>query len=106
MNINITGRHVEITDELRDHSQSRIEREFSEFKHYRIENVHVILNIEKHRHIAELVVKAPHQSIVEAKAEGHDMYASIDDAIAKCVKQMRKWLDKVQDHHKGIKKTL
>ena len=96
MNISVTGRHVEITDSLRDHVHARAESAFSEFP--RLDSVHVILILEKYRQIAEVVAHVPRHGPVEAKAESDDMYASIDAAMDKTAVQIRKWVDKVHDH--------
>ncbi len=103
MNINMTGRHVEITDELRAHCEDRLRHALADFA--RIEHVHVILILEKHRHIAELDVQGPGFHRVEAKEEMADMYASFDAALDKVVKQLRRWTEKVHDsrvQHEGL----
>jgi len=99
MIINLTGRHVEITDALRAHVEERLRAALADFP--RVESVHVVLNLEKHRHIAEIDVRAPHHLRVEAREETHDMYAAFDGAIEKALKQMRRWSEKVHEH-KGV----
>ncbi len=99
MVVNVTCRHVEVTDALREHVHEKIEHAFSDFP--RTESVHVILGLEKYRHLAELVVQAPGPGRVEAREESADMYASFDLAVEKAVKQMRRWHEKAQDHGKG-----
>ncbi len=96
MNISLTGRHVEITDALKEHVEEKLRRAFADFP--RIESVRVVLNVEKYRHIAEILVKAPHHAHAEAREETHDMYLSIDGAIEKVLHQMRRWADKAHDH--------
>lgn len=96
MLINITGRHVDINDSLREYVESRLESALSGFP--RMESVHVILMIEKHRQVAEIVTRVPHHGVVEAKHESADMYASIDAAIEKTTAQVRKWMEKRQSH--------
>ncbi len=96
MQITVTGRHMEVTDAIRDHSHGKIEQAMLEFP--RVGSVHVILAVEKYRHIAEIVVQAPNHIRVEAREESDDMYASIDGAIDKAAKQLRRHWDKMQDH--------
>ncbi len=96
MIINLTGRHVEITEALRTHVEEKLRSAFADFP--RVESVHVILNLEKHRQIAEIVVQAPNRLRVEAKEETHDMYQAFDGAIEKALKQMRRWAEKVHEH--------
>ena len=96
MQITVTGRHMEVTDAIRGHAEEKITRELSEFP--RVQSVHVILAIEKYRHIAEVVAQAPHHIHLESKEESDDMYVSIDRAGEKLEKQLHKVLDKFQDH--------
>ncbi len=96
MQISVTGRHVEITDAIRDYTYDRIADALQDF--HRIESVHVILNLEKYRHEAEIVIQAKNHIRVDAKAESDDMYISIDTAVEKAERQMRKLKDKRQDH--------
>ena len=96
MIISITGRHVDVTDALRARIEEKLQSAFADFP--RVESVHVILNIEKHRHIAEVVVQAPNRLRVEAEEETHDMYLSFDGAVEKALKQLRRWADKVHAH--------
>ena len=95
MQITVTGRHMEVTEAIRDHAEEKITRELSEFP--RVQSVHVILTVEKYRHIAELVAQAPHHIHIEAKEESDDMYASIDRAVEKIEKQLHKVWGKMQD---------
>ena len=94
MQITVTGRHMEVTDAIRGHAEEKITRELAEFP--RVQSVHVILTIEKYRHIAEVVAQAPHHIRVEAKEESDDMYASIDRATEKLEKQLHKVWGKLQ----------
>jgi len=96
MQIKITGRHIEITEAIRDHVFEKLEHALKPFP--QVELVHVVLELEKYRHFAELVVQGNHIH-VEGKEELDDMYASLDAAIVKVEKQLRKLRDKVQDHH-------
>ena len=96
MQISITGRHVDVTEAMRDYAHSKVEHALSGFP--RIESVHVILDVEKYRHHAEVVVQAKNHIRVDAQEVSDDMYVSIDRAVEKAQKQLRRLRDKVQDH--------
>ena len=95
MQISVTGRHVDITDAIRHYAHEKLDA-LSDFP--RVENVHMILDVEKYRHHAEVVVQAKNHIRVDAKEESDNMYASIDGAVSKAYKQLRRLRDKVQDH--------
>lgn len=97
MNITVTCRHMDMSNALREHANSRVLESLSEFP--RVEDVHVILDVQrKINHIAEVVVKAKNHVHAEAKETTSYMYASIDAAVDKVHRQLRKQRDKVQDH--------
>ena len=96
MQISVTARHMPLSEGLKEFGCAKIEREMNEFP--RVENIHLVLNQEKYRHIAEIVVQAKNHVRVESKTESDDMYASIDKTVEKAAKQLRKLRDKIQDH--------
>ncbi len=96
MQISVTGRHMEVTESLRDFAHERVEHELADFP--RILHAHVILATEKHRQIAEIVVQGPHHLRLEAKDESSDMYASITGAVEKVARQIEKQMEKWQNH--------
>ena len=96
MQISVTGRHMEVTEAIRDFAHERVEHELADFP--RILNAHVILSVEKHRQIAEVVAQGPHHMRVEAKEESNDMYASITAAVEKTARQIERQVEKWQNH--------
>ena len=96
MTITVTGRHVEVTDALRERVHAKLDAVLADFP--RVGNVHVVLNLEKHRHSAEIVTQVPHHGQIESKVEKNDMYAAIDEAVDHTAKQLRKWADRVHEH--------
>lgn len=96
MQISVTGRHMEITEAIRSHVHDKAEHALIEFPE--VLSVHMILQIEKYRHLAEVVVQASHHVHVDAREDSNDMYASIDGALEKAAKQLRRHHDKVKDH--------
>lgn len=95
-NIQITGRHVQITDAMKNYAiekVSKIER-FTD----RIIDVIVILDIQKHEHRAEIILKTGFVKIT-GQAVTDDMYASIDKAVQRIETQLRRYKKRLQDHH-------
>lgn len=95
MQLNITGRHIEVTDSLKDYLDNKflkLERHFDN-----INNVHVILNVEKMNQIAEATLHLNGGEIF-AMAEHNDMYAAIDSLIDKLDRQVIKHKEKIKKH--------
>lgn len=95
MNVTITGRHVDVTDGIREHIAGGLEKVSTHFK--KVIDVDAILTVEKHRHIAEFNVHANGLRI-NAKGSSDDLYASIDSALAKVDKQVRKHKERIMSH--------
>ncbi len=93
MQITVTGRHMELTPTLKDHVQSKVNK----LNKY-LENIleaHVVLSVEKYRHIAEITIHLDGVNI-NSKGETNDMYASIDQVMEKIERQITKRKSKQQ----------
>jgi putative sigma-54 modulation protein len=99
MQISITGRHVNVTSNVKDHVNEKLERCLGIFP--RIETIRVILDKENRDYVSEVVVQAANHIRVTSKEMSENLYDSIDRSIEHAERQMRKQRDKVQDHHKS-----
>ncbi len=98
--IKITGRHVEVTDSMKDYAMEKISK-VEKFIN-RIIDVNVIMDIQKLDHRVEIILTFGSMKIKSA-ASSTDMYASIDKAVDKLAAQLRRYKSKIQDHHaKGL----
>ncbi len=95
MNVNVTARHFELTDDIREHVVRRVEK-IEKFG-YPLLDAHVVLDVEKRRQIAEVSIHGKHSTFT-AQAESHDMIESIDDATDKVQNQIRRHAEKVREH--------
>jgi len=96
--VKVTGRHVSVTDAIKDYAISRVEHLHLDYP--RIIEAHVILDVEKHRHFAEIILHCNNHITIEASHETDDMYASIDGVAAKIAQQMRKYKTKILRNHR------
>lgn len=99
-NISVTGRHVVVTDAMKDYvieKISKIER-FSD----RIIDAVVTMDVQKLEQRVDIVLKVNHLKI-KSHAVSDDMYTSIDKAVHKLETQLLRYKDKLQDHQtKGV----
>ena len=93
MKIQITGRHVEITEAIKAYVEEKVGKIEHHFDN--IIGTKVILSVEKDRQIAEAIVNVPGTEIV-AQADSTDMYAAIDMMEEKLDRQVRKHKDKMR----------
>ncbi len=106
MQIDISFRHMEPSDVLRDYADEKIRRVIR--KHIRDDfDAQVTLGIEKFRHIAKLHLTYKGVSI-KCEESSEDMYQSIDLALDKLERQIRRYKDKIRTRKErsGAAKTL
>lgn len=84
----VTVRHESVTDSLREYAQKKIEGLHLDYP--RIIEAKAILDVQKNRHIAEILLFCANHIVIEAHTEGPDMYAAIDETISKIARRMRK----------------
>ena len=100
MTIMVSGRHVEVTDAMKDYAESKL-KAILEDRH-KITSATIVLGLQKTRHQAEVIVHGKNLNI-EANTESYDMYESIDNTMGKIDRQISRYFDKKQDHHKTQK---
>ena len=96
--VRVTGRHVSITDAIKDYAHAKLAHIHLDYP--RIIEAHVILDIEKHRHFAEIILHCNNHITIEASHECNDMYAAIDGVVSKVAQQMRKYKTKILRNHR------
>jgi len=96
MQTNVTFRHMPSSEGLRSHVETKIQK----VKKYLDEPIeaHVTMTSEKGRHRAAIQIDA-HGTRVKAEHSTSDMYATIDLALEKIEKQLRRHKDRSKEHH-------
>jgi putative sigma-54 modulation protein len=87
MNIEFVGRHIELDDRIRRRAEEKLGR-VVKFLREPID-VHVTLEAEKHRQIAELRVSDRHGQFL-SREENHDLLEAIEIAVDNVEKQARR----------------
>src|SRR5687767_8044222 len=106
MKVEITGRHIEITEPLRKFATDRIERMHGVVDD--IMEVHFVLTVEKHqRHVAEANIKTRHD-FHHGQEVTTDMYTSIATVMEKLEKQILRSKDKTisRKRHGGARESV
>lgn len=96
--VSVTGRHVAVTAAINDYAQKKIESLHLDYP--RIIDAHVILDVEKYRHRAEIVLSCSNHITIEASEQCDDLYAAIDQAVGKIARQMRKHKTRLLRSHR------
>ena len=93
MKLTVTGRNIEITDGIRNHLNDKIDKTIADLGE--AADVHLALSVEKHRHFAEVTVKTKGFTL-HSQDETEDLYTSMDKALEKMKKQIRKNKEKAK----------
>jgi putative sigma-54 modulation protein len=101
MQIHITARHIELTPALTDYVEKRLERISRHFNS--AVRSHVVLDVQKNRHMAEVVCHAAGLPDFRAEGQAADLYAAIDLVAEKFHKHMARQKDKRVRGRRGVK---
>jgi putative sigma-54 modulation protein len=101
MQVIVTGRHITITDKLKDYVQEKLER-FSRLGS--IKKAEVILKGEEERFSVEIIFSLARGNLFVGSATDKDMYSALDTVIDKIEKQLTRFKDKLKSRKtRGIK---
>lgn len=105
MNITVTGHQLDLTDALRAYVKEKAGKIVRHFDN--VTKVHVVLQTQKHRNIAEATVQiAGRNKDIFTGATHDDMYAAIDNMAQKLERRVRKYKERVTNHNKREKEQI
>jgi putative sigma-54 modulation protein len=94
LQIEYTGRHIDITPELRTLTEKKVAKLAKTL--HGITTVHVILGVDRHRHVAEVTVHSSHLDLT-AVEEGGDLVTSLSTVMDKLTRQAQKRMGKLRE---------
>ena len=97
MDITVSVRHFELDNEVRDYAVKAADAAFSEFR-LRISSVNIVLDLQRNLITAHLDAAVKEHPVTAASQAFDNVYKAIDEVVAKASAQMRRYLDKKQDH--------
>lgn len=100
MEIKITGRHLDLTDDMKEIVSNKVQKLIKFFP--RIQEINVVLDHEKFRYKAEIRVIADHFDF-EAQGQNEDLQACLDGVVNKAVEQLRRLKEKLSNKKHVIK---
>jgi putative sigma-54 modulation protein len=91
MNINLTGRHLEITPAIRDHVTSKLGKIKRHFDH--LIDINVVLSVDKLQQKAEATVHLSGKTVF-AETDDNNLYVAIDNLVDALDRQILKHKNK------------
>jgi len=98
MNLQITGRHLDITPALRDYVESKLARVSNHFDH--VIDIKVTLSVEKLIQKVEATLHVPGNDL-HVECSDENMYSAIDLLTDKLDRQVLKYKEKQGDHRQA-----
>jgi putative sigma-54 modulation protein len=102
--IQVTGRHVSVTEAMKEYCRRRLAGLHLDYP--KIIEVQIIMDVQKYRHMAEVILHCSNHITLEATAVSDDMYVSVDEVVDKIGRQMRKYKTRLMRHHRPRKDTV
>jgi len=96
MGLTVTFRHLESNEALKSYTQEKVSR-IEKFLN-KVNDIHVILSLEKRRHIAEVIVNVNRAMITAKEVSEDNMYSAIDLVMDKIERQAKKHKDRITNH--------
>jgi putative sigma-54 modulation protein len=96
MQLNITFRHFDPIDSLKNYAKEKVER--AEKYLDKAGEAHVVLSLERHLHHADITIHSG-AFVLRGREKSEDMYASIDLAMDKIERQLRRYKERLKNHH-------
>ena len=98
MQLSTTFRHMEASQAVRTYAEEKLEK-IRKYFHKDPISAHAVFSVERgFHHVADINITLPNGLVINAKETTDDMYSSIDLAVARIERQVRKWKEKIRDH--------
>ena len=98
MEINVVGRHIEVTSAIRDYAETKA----AKLPRYydRIQGIELLVGRadHHHRHEVEIIATVDHADPFVAKVAGDDLYACIDETVDKMERQLTDHKERLRNH--------
>ena len=98
MDIRFVGKNLTVTEGMKEHLREKLIK----FEKYapRLVESHVVLKKEKYLFIAEITLLAKNLRAYGEGTAKDNIFAAIDQGYSRVEKQLKKFREKIKDHHK------
>ena len=94
MRIEFTGRHEEVPPQVRARAERKLRKLEKVLRG--ITDVHVVVAADRHRHVAEVTVHSPRQTLTAAEASG-DLAIALTTVIDRLTRQAQRHMGKLRE---------
>jgi len=96
MKFSVTFRRMDATDAIKQYAEEKVKK----IKRYFSDPItaHVVLSLERYQHRADINISLANGLVLKGSESSEDMYSSIDLAVGKIERQVRRYKDKIRSH--------
>lgn len=99
MNVQITGKHIDLGDSLRNRIEAGLEAAVTKYFD-RPSAGHVIVSKDGYQTAVDCTVHLPSGIFLQASGVAGDPYAALENALEKMEKRVRRYKRRLKDHHR------
>lgn len=101
MQINVSGKGVEVGEALRTHMEKQIDDHVNKYID-RVGNMHAVVSREAHLFRVDITGNLGTHAglVIRARGQSEDVYAAFDESLERITKQLRRYKRKITNHHK------
>ena len=100
MQLTVKGRHVGVSDRLREHVRERLESAISKYFTAAID-AHVVFESGKRSFEANITIHVGSGITLQSQGEADEIFACFDIAAGRVEKRLRRYKRRLRDHHRG-----
>lgn len=104
MKIRVAERHMEVGAALRDYAVSKVEALERYFDG--IISVDIVMDVQRERQIVDMVAHLIKKKTAKTTVESNSMYASIDEAVDKLKRQLRRYKTRLKEKKRTYRAEL
>ena len=104
MDIRFSGKNLSLTKGMKDHMEEKLVK--LEKYSPRLVEAHVILKKEKYLYKAEVTLLAKNLKVYGDDQCKENIFSAMDKAYIRVEKQLKKFREKLKDHHRKNSRTL
>ncbi|MDA0230164.1 MAG: ribosome-associated translation inhibitor RaiA [Proteobacteria bacterium] len=105
MQLTVKGRHVRVSDRLREHVRERLDSAISKYFTTAID-AHVVFESGKRNFETQITVHVGSGITLQGQGEADEIFACFDIAAARVEKRLRRYKRRLRDHHRGRSRSV
>ncbi len=100
MDLTVKGIHLDVGDSLREHVRSNLKNAAEKYFNEAVEATAVFTKEKNHRYSAGISLHVKNGIVLESQFEADDPYPAFDQALTRMTSRLRKYKEKIRDHHR------